>query len=115
MRIYKRSLIILCWQIERADTFVGRVGKPVNSFSEVKVSINFSEIAIELAEIGHKGIVLTCRKESITVASHEYPANFHMATYIKADRTNHVCSRTRRRIYLKHGGGVAASIDIAFY
>ena len=115
MWIDKRTLIVLGREVERADSLVGRVVEPVDGLSEVEVSVRPGDVAVELAEVCHEGIVLTRREESIAVASHEYPADFHMATYIKADRTNHVCSRTRRRIYLKHGGGVAASIDIALY
>ena len=93
MWIDKRTLIVLGREVERADSLVGRVVEPVDGLSEVEVSVRPGDVAVELAEVCHKGIVLTRREESIAVTSHEHPSYLHMTTDVDPHAALHLSSR----------------------
>ena len=93
MWIDKRTLIVLGREVERADSLVGRVVEPVDVLSEVEVSVRPGDVAVELAEVCHEGIVLTRREESIAVTSHEHPSYRHMTTDVDLHAALHLSSR----------------------
>ena len=92
MWIDKRTLIVLGREVERADSLVGRVVEPVDGLSEVEVSVRPGDVAVELAEVCHEGIVLTRREESIAVTSHEHPSYLHMTTDVDLHAALHLSS-----------------------
>ena len=85
VRIYLRSVCILCRQIEGTDCLVGRVVDPVDAVGKVQLLGIVLNATVQSLEHVHEVVVLGSGKEFVAVTSHEHAADVDMAADVDLD------------------------------
>ena len=85
VRIYLRTVFILCWQIEGTDYLVRWIVNPVDAVAKVQLLGIVLNATVQSLEHVHEVVLRSSGKEFITVTSHEHASDVDMATDVDFD------------------------------
>ena len=85
VRIYLRTVFILCWQIEGTDYLVRWIVNPVDAVGKVQLLGIVLNATVQSLEHVHEVVLCSSGKEFITVTSHEHASDIDMAADVDFD------------------------------
>ena len=85
VRIYLRTVFILCWQIEGTDYLVGWVVDPVDFIGKVQLLGIVLNATVQSLEHVHEVVLRSSGKEFVAVTSHEHASDVDMAADVDLD------------------------------